>query len=61
MSRTYLYICSGCGEEKEASAAYRARQRGPCRPCVRRKNGWSCHTCGSSDPEHPSPCPSLTR
>ena len=51
------YECPGCGRTVQAVAAWSARQRQLCRPCARVKNGWSCLDCGSSDPEHPSPCP----
>jgi hypothetical protein len=53
----HRYTCPSCGREVVVTAAYAARQRRPCRPCIRVANGWSCTACGSADPEHPSPCP----
>lgn len=53
----YPYPCPECGETVNATAAYQARHRNPCRACIRIRNGWTCRACGSSDPSHPSPCP----
>ena len=53
----YPYDCPGCGAEVLANAAHAARQKLLCRPCLRVKNNWACHGCGSNDPHHPSPCP----
>jgi hypothetical protein len=56
----YLYPCPSCGVTVQANAAWQARNHLPCRACVRISNGWSCFCCGSSDPHHPSPCPTST-
>lgn len=57
----HVYACPECGRELVTTAGWRARGRGmPCRPCVRRRTGWSCQECGSTDPDHPSPCPLAT-
>lgn len=55
----YPYPCPECGTTVNARAAHAARQRLPCRACIRIKNGWSCQTCGTDDPHHPSPCPDV--
>lgn len=53
----YLTECPSCGVVFGVNAKHLVRQRARCRPCIRTANGWTCGTCGSSDPHHPSPCP----
>lgn len=53
----YHYDCPECGAAVEVAQAWAARNRGPCRACLRIRNGWTCGACNSSDPHHPYPCP----
>jgi hypothetical protein len=53
----HTYTCPGCGRTVATDAGWRARGKGqPCRPCVRVRNGWTCKGCGTTDPEHATPC-----
>ncbi|MGD7734144.1 helix-turn-helix transcriptional regulator [Propionibacteriaceae bacterium G57] len=51
------YNCSTCGRACTSTAKWYLRHAPRCRPCIRIANGWQCQQCGSTDPEHPSPCP----
>jgi hypothetical protein len=53
--RSYLYTCPSCGQEITTNVAYHARQRGPCRPCIRIKTGWHAPDC-TLHPNHQGRC-----
>lgn len=53
----YATVCPSCRREFLVTALHLVRQHARCRPCIRVANGWQCQSCGSPDPEHPSPCP----
>lgn len=53
----YQTVCPSCGDTFGVNQKHAVRQRARCRPCIRTANGWTCQTCGTADPRHPSPCP----
>jgi hypothetical protein len=53
----HLTVCPSCGITFGVTAKHMVRQHARCRPCIRKANGWTCLTCGSTDPHHPFPCP----
>jgi hypothetical protein len=55
----HAYPCRVCGKTTMRSAM--VKWPVACTPCLRRESGWTCQDCGSTDVEHPFPCPTVAR